>query len=42
LEELNNYIFEEYSENLELNDVKDIDKYFNFVNEVERKVLEIL
>ena len=42
LEELNNYRFEEYSENLELNDVKDIDKYFNFVNEVERKVLEIL
>ena len=42
LEELNNYIFEEYSENLELNEVKDIDKYFNFVNEVERKVLEIL
>lgn len=42
LEELNNYRFEKYSENLELNDVKDIDKYFNFVNEVERKVLEIL
>ena len=42
LGELNEYRFEEYSENLELNDVKDIDKYFNFVNEVERKVLEIL
>lgn len=42
LGELNEYRFEEYSENLDVNDVNNIDKYFNFVNEVERKVLEIL
>ena len=42
LGELNEYRFEEYSENFGINDVDDINEYFNFVNEVERKVLEIL
>ena len=42
LGELNEYRFEEYSENFGINDVDDINEYFNFVNEVEKKVLEIL
>ena len=42
LEELNNYRFEKYSENFELNDVNDVNKYFDFVVEIERKVMEML
>ena len=42
LEELNNYRFEKYSKNFELNDVNDVNKYFDFVVEIERKVMEML
>lgn len=42
LEELNEYRFEEYSENFGINDVDDVNKYFDFISEVEKRVLEML
>ncbi len=42
LEELNNYRFEKYSEDLVMSEEANIDRYFEFVSEVERKVMEIL
>ena len=42
LGELNEYRFEEYSENFEINDAENIDKYFDFISEVEKRVLEML
>lgn len=42
LGELNEYRFEEYSEKFEINDAENIDKYFDFISEVEKRALEIL
>lgn len=42
LEELNNYRFEKYSEDLVMSEEINIDRYFEFVSEIERKVMEIL
>ena len=42
LGELNEYRFEEYSEKFEINDAENIDKYFDFISEVEKRVHNLL
>ena len=42
LEELNNYRFEKYSEDLVMSEETNIDRYFEFVSKIERKLMEIL
>ena len=42
LGELNEYRFEEYSEKFEITDADNINKYFDFISEVEKRVLEML
>ena len=42
LEELSNYSFEKYSDGLVMSEEVNSDRYFEFVSEIERKVMEIL
>ena len=36
------YIFEKYSEDLVMSEETNIDRYFEFVSKIERKLMEIL
>mgnify|MGYP000547095656 FL=1 len=42
LEELNNYRFEKYSEDLVISEETNMNRYFEFVSKIERKLMEIL